>query len=326
MRRRKRWLPVPAVVFIALALSTLQGKFWGGGIMAAEIGRSVDQTADKREVIVETEILPEEEEGYVPKGEYVDQYGKQYWLKEWRLETCVIQERLEMVERTVVYEEVEWEDQIPKKAVIDLRDNAGGRRVQKEYPVLRMSKKGEQWMSDFYFTAVFHSYDADYYWLGEKKIPFNSSKPELEGSSRELLAEIGADPERYRILDFVWQGESYFDESGNLCRNALVTGEKKVSEYHVTYGGEALFPETEGIKCVAVYRGFDSVTDGWGLAEEGNMDLEDSSLSETVKKGKWLIIRNTVVVTMSVLLVGTFLALLIMGGVKKFRKRKGVLE
>lgn len=326
MRRRKWWLPVPAVVFIALALSAVQGEIWGDGIMAAEAGRSMDQTADKREVIVETEILREEGEGYVPPGEYMDQYGKQYWLKEWRLETYVIPERLEMVERTVIYEEVEWEDQIPKKAVVDLRDNAGGRRVRKEYPVLRMSKKGERWMSDFHFTAVFHSYDADYYWLGEKKIPFNSSKPELEESSRELLAEIGADPERYRILDFVWQGEPYSDESGNLCRNALVTGEKKVSEYHVTYGGEALFPETEGIKCVAVYRGFDSVTDGWGLAEEGDMDLEDTSLSEKVKKGKWLIIRNTVVVTMSVLLVGTFLALLIMGGVKKFRKRKGVLE
>lgn len=326
MRRRKRWLPVPAVVFIALALSFVQGEFWGGGIMAAEAGESMGQTADKRELIVETEILPEEGEGYVPPGEYVDQYGKQYWLKAWRLETYVIPERLEVVERTVIYEEVEWEDQIPKKAVVDLRDNAGSRQIQKEYPVLRMSKKGERWLSDFHFTAVFHSYGADYYWLGEKKIPFNNSKPELEESSRELLAEIGADPERYRILDFIWQGEPYSDESRNLCRNALVTGEKKVSEYHVTYGGEALFPETEGIKCVAVYRGFDSVTDGWGLAEEGDMDLEDSSLSETVKKGKWLIIRNTVVVTMSVLLVGAFFALLIMGVVKKFRKRKGVLE
>ncbi|MFT4104995.1 MAG: hypothetical protein QM657_04465 [Lacrimispora sp.] len=324
MRQRKRKLPVFAVVFIALIFSAGQGMYWGDGIMAAEAERSVDGAGDKREVVVETEIPPDEREGYVPPGEYVDQEGKQYWLKEWRLESYMIPERLEMVERTVVYEEVEWEDQIPRKAVIDLRDDAGGRQVREEYPILRISQKGERWIADFRFTAVFHSYDADYYWLGEKKIPFNGSKPELKDCSRELLAEIGADPERYRILDFVWQGEPYSDERGVICRDALVTGEKKVSEYHVIYGGEALFRETEGIKCVAVYRGFDSVTDGWGVAEEDNMEPGDFSLGDKEKKGKWLIIRDSVVVTISVLLIVTLLALLISGGVKMFRKKKGV--
>ncbi len=323
MRQGKPWLSMPAVLFAALVFSAVQGVFGDHEIMAAEAGRSVKQTADKREMIVETEILPEEWEKYVPPGEYKDQYGKRYRLKEWRTEPYEIPERLEKVERTVVYDEVEWEDQIPEKAVIDLHDDAGDRRVRNEYPILRMSRKGERWLPDFHFTAVFHSYDSDYYRLGEKKIPFNSSKPELGECGRELLTEIGADPERYQILDFAWQGEPYYDERGNFCRDALVTGKKKVDEYHVTYGGEALFYKTEGIKSIAVYRGFDSVTDGWEIAKEESMEFEDSSPAEKKKEGRWLIIRNDVVITISILLIGALAALIIAGG-KKYGKRKGV--
>ncbi|WP_077609910.1 hypothetical protein [Clostridium sp. Marseille-P2415] len=313
-------------LLLIVIFAALQGILYGEGRVAAEERKGTDPVIvtgkEEGEVIIESEIPFEERRGYAPAGEYVNQAGKQHWLKDWHLEPCRIPERRESVESTAIYEGVEWEGQIPKQAAVTLRDKMTGRQLQKDYPILRMEAVKERWLSDFTFTAVFHSYGADYYQLGTKKIPFNSHKPELKDCGQELLEEIGAEPEKYRVLDAVWQGDPYFDENGNFCRDAAVTGEKKVADYYVTYGGEMVFPEADGVRCVAVYRGFDSVTDGWDPAEERPVELKNFSAGTEEKKGKWLVIRKSVVVTLSVLFAGGVIVLFITLVRRACRKKK----
>lgn len=310
---------------LALFFAILQGAVMADMVMAAEERREPENIVvtgeGKGEVITETEVLFEEREGYVPKGEYMDQEGKQYWLKEWHLEPYKIPARRENAERTVLYEEVEWEEQIPKQATVTSTDKVTGQRLQKDCPVLQKRFERERWIPDFKFTAVFHSYDADYYQLGTKKVPYNSHKPELEDCEPELLAEIGVKPENYRILHAAWKGDSYFDENGILCREAEITGEKKVADHYVTYGGEMVFPEAFGVKSIAVYRGFDSVTDDWDPAEERSVRLEDFHAGGERKKEVWRVIRKSIVITLSIMLAGGVIFLLIFLVRKIFRKK-----
>lgn len=296
-------------------------------VLAATDGEELTQVVltgeQESEVIIESEILFEEREGYTPEREYADQSGKRYWLKAWNLEPYRMPERRKVEERTVCYENVEWVEQLPEQASVFARDKITGQQLQKECPILHIKFEKERWVPDFTFTAVFHSYDADYYQLGGKKIPYNSLKPELDGLEPELLAEIGVNPENYRILHTEWKGDSYFDENGNLCRNAEITGEKKVSDCYVTYGGEIVFPEGEGIRCVAVYRGFDSATDGWEPA--GEQPAGEPFAEGKKKGGIWKVVWKGIVITLSLVLVAGVIFLVIFLVRKVFRGKRKLL-
>lgn len=311
------------VLLFAILFTAFYGILMGNAALAATGGEELMKVAltgeQESEVILESEILFEEREGYTPEREYVDQSGKQYWLKEWNLEPYRVPERRKMEERTVRYENVEWVEQLPKQAAVFARDKITGQQFQKECPILRIKFEKERWVSDFAFTAVFHSYDADYYQLGEKKIPYNSLKPELDGCEAELLTEIGVKPENYRILHAGWKRDSYFDENGDLCRDAEITGEKKVSDCYVTYGGEIVFPEAEGIRCVAVYRGFNSVTDGWEAA--GEQPVGELFAENEKKGGIWKVVWKGVVITLSLVLVAGVIFLVIFLMRRAFRSR-----
>ncbi|MEY8354702.1 hypothetical protein AALB39_15275 [Lachnospiraceae bacterium 54-53] len=315
------------VLLFAVFFTFLQNAATGNMVLAEVKGERPEHVEisgkGESEVIRESEILFEEREGYLPEGEYMDQEGRQYWLKEWHLEPYKIPMRREKAERMVFYEEVEWGEQIPGQAAVTVKDKATGQQFCSEYPVLKKRTERERWIPDFKFTAVFHSYDADCFRLGTKRVPYNSLKPELEGCEQELLAEIGVKPEHYRILHAVWKGGPYFDENGELCRDAEVTGERKVADYYVTYGGEMTLPEAAGVKCIAVYRGFDAVTDGWIQAEERSVELTDFHSRQNRKKELWLVSRKSIIITLSIVLVAGVIFLWVLLVRKAFCKKGG---
>ncbi len=310
----KKVLVLFSTIFIVLQAYFSVNKVWASNSF------DMAQEQQENEVTIKTSILAEEKERYVPNEKYTDQNGKEYWLKVWSIEPYQISEHREWAERTIHYEAVEWEGQIPKQVPVTIRDKVTGQRLKKNYPVFQSERREERWIPGFSFTAVFHSYDADYYQLGEKKIPFNSSKPELKDCSQQLLKEIGAESENYRITDAVWKGDPYSDETGSICRDALVSGEKKVSDYYVTYGGDAVFPKSQGYQCVAVYKGYHLVTDGWKKAQEQQMNLENSNGNGGEKKGSWIIFQKSVVVTLSLLFVAGIIGMLVIL-IRRFRKK-----
>lgn len=297
------------LVLFFTVLIILQTNIFLDEVRASEIF-DVSKEQQKEEVTIKTPVLADEMEGYLPNEKYTDQNGREYWLKAWEFEPYQISEHSEWAERTIHYEKVEWDGQIPKQVPVIINDRLTGEKLKKEYPIIQIDQKEERWVPGFSFTAVFHSYGSDYYQIGEKKIPFNSRKPELKECSQELLEEIEVEPENYRITDAVWKGDSYLNETGNICRDALVTGEKKVFDYYVTYGGEVVFPKSQGYQCVAVYKGYGSVTDGWMQAHDQQMDLYHSNDNGGENGGSWIIFQRSVVVTLSLLFIGGVIGVL----------------
>lgn len=285
---------------LVVIVFVFQGESCEERIWAAEYPE-IKVDTQKSEVIIRSQIAIDEKDNYRPDESYTDQDGKEFWLKEWHIEPLYLPERKEWATQTVNYKEVEWAAQIPEEIPITLKDKVTGQTVKQNIPIYQIEPGNELWVPGFSFTAVFHSYDADYYQLAGKKIPFDNRKPQIENCYTELLNEIQVDPEKYRITDAAWEGDPYVGDGGIICRNALVTGEKKVSNYYVTYGGEAVLPSFQGDQCVAVYRGFNSVTDGWDQAGEHLVYSGDST--ENHKKGSWVIFRRSVVVTFSILLI-----------------------
>lgn len=308
---------------LAVIVCVFQGESYEKHIWAAEYPE-IKMDTQKSEVIIRSQIAIDENDNYIPDESYTDQDGKEFWLKEWHIEPLYLPERKEWAVQTLDYKEVEWAAQIPEYTPITIKDKVTGQTVKRDIPIYQMEPGNEQWVPGFSFTAVFHSYDADYYQLGGKKIPFDNQKPQIKDCYTELLNEIQVDPEKYRITDAAWEGDPYIGDGGVICRNALVTGEKKVSDYHVTYGGEAILPSFQGNQCVAVYRGFNSVTDGWDQAGEHLVNSGDFTGND--KKGSWVIFRRSVVVTFSILLIiGLIvLAISLKRRLKHIKKRKEI--
>lgn len=290
------------MVLFVVIFTVFTGGMWESCAWALENSQLKKET-HPREVVIKTEISADEKEMYLPETNYVDQYGNQFRLKRWNFEPYPIEKRIEHVKETVLYEKVEGLEQIPKRLSITTKDERTGQNIEADYPILTVQLNKEQWTSDFSFLAMFHSYDADYYQLGDKVISSNHEKPEFEGCETELLKEIGVTPDRYEITDAVWNGPPYMDKRGVICRKAVVTGRKKVGDYRVTYGGNAVFPKKQGYLCVSFYEGFDSATDGWKEVQEQDREMFRLGEESEREKGKWLIFSKTVVVTLSLLVV-----------------------
>ena len=125
-----------------------------------------------------------------------------------------------------------------------------------------------------------------------------------------LLREIGVSPEDYQILDFEWDGEAYADDTGELCRNGVASGKKRMRDYRVLYAGMAQFPEYRLWRTVAVYEKEVSETDSQEI--KGEPEPEVVEIRETkpaaaameVPFTLWERIRRTLLVTVA---IGAFL-------------------
>lgn len=109
------------------------------------------------------------------------------------------------------------------------------------------------WRADVSIPITFSLYDADYYALGDKLIPFNDDKPMLQGYENDLLNELNLDTSLYRITDVNWVGEPY--TAGEVTyRDAVATGERYCANYIATYEDTVSLPDASGYKGVAVYK------------------------------------------------------------------------
>lgn len=148
------------------------------------------------------------------------------------------------VEKIVTYRQVEGAASVPESLeVMVWRDGAA-------YPVdCKAAEKTvtkEYWTDDFIFPVTFHSYDSQYFQIGEKLVPYNAERPGLENCGPELLALMGLSPEEYEVASVVWGGAAYRNEAGVLCRDARGAGKRLVRDYEVRYVGSLALPEETG--------------------------------------------------------------------------------
>ncbi len=147
---------------------------------------------------------------------------------------------IRQVQKDVIYEKVEGGASLPE--TLDIRVEEDGVTVTAVCSIQERTVLREWWEEGFSFPVTFHSYDAAYYSLRDILIPYNEERPELEGYEKRLLELIGVPLEEYRISSVQWDGEAYQGEDGELCRDAVGTGEKLLRDYRVRYAGMAKLP------------------------------------------------------------------------------------
>lgn len=284
-------------ILLALLVLTLQSCTYGDKAFAAQPSELLTVTS---------EVMFGEPGDYAPE-EFYEEGGVKYRLKSWEMEPITVGPRQREVSQQVIYQEVENAETIPEYCSITAQDETTGQQITEKYPMLDMKKQREEWQDGFSFPIVFHSYGADSYQLGNRKVPLDVEKPALDGCEDELLEEIHVPKEQYRIREITWDGPPYYDENGILCRNALAQGSKMVASYLVTYGGSVTFPEAEGVRCRAVYQLPETVgqpADDMEIVPETEQFPEASEASSS-----WLITKQAVVITISLLLVIVLLLL-----------------
>lgn len=141
--------------------------------------------------------------------------------------------------RTVTLEDA---DTIPELAEAELYDASAGETGEGTYRITGIEPCGEHWSEEFSFPILITDYDADEFVLGEVRI---DSTGNLIDYSEDFLKLLGLSKESYRILDIEWDGDRY-EEGGHMMRRAMASGQKLMTDYRVTYGGDVTWPERDG--------------------------------------------------------------------------------
>lgn len=225
-----------------------------------------------------------------------------------------VPEKKVTVERDVVYEAVEGMAGIPERMSFTVEDE--GRTADAECQVKRKVVIQEWWSDDFSFPVTFHVCEAGYFQLEDVMIPYDEEVPQLAGHEELLLELIGASADQYRIHDVIWDGEIYRGENGELCRNAIATGEKLLRDYRVHYEGTALFPEMERLAETATVSEAAMISEGFDGNEPQNLGESDA---EELREEFWKQVIRTVTLTLSLVLLIVILIMIILAKRRKMK-------
>lgn len=163
-----------------------------------------------------------------------------------RTERTLVTGEMEAMASEILYEGIAYDDAIPEKASVSVKDEREGRSGERFFAELSLDSveySNERWTDDFEFTATFHLYGSETYLLGGLEIPYDSDRPRFEGAEAELLSLIGQNEENCRIEGYQWSNGVYEDVEGNVCRDALVFGERKIVDCKAVYGGDVRTPD-----------------------------------------------------------------------------------
>lgn len=210
-----------------------------------------DTESGEETVTVCSELYPRKEDCPEPVESYQTESGEKYMRMSWETERVSVSGQSIPVIREGIYEQAEGITQLPESMNVEVE-----RENQKTEVSCLLEDRAvikEEWQDGFSFPVTYHKYGAEFYWLGEHLIEGGGDKPRLEGYENLLLEEIGVTPEFYRIVDIRWEGEPYEDETGELCRNAVASGQKLLRDYRLVYKGTASFPSYEAWRVTAVY-------------------------------------------------------------------------
>lgn len=149
-------------------------------------------------------------------------------------------ETVREIEQEVWYEDVEGAEAIPDELAVTVSENGQEQVVLCDLQQLEVQT--EEWQDGFLLPVTFHAYDADWYQVGERLVPRDDALS-FEEYEEYLLAEAGLSAQEYRIDELAWDGESYLDEAGEECRDAIASGWKLVRDYRALYGGNTVWME-----------------------------------------------------------------------------------
>ncbi len=287
--------------------------------------RPANQNADRQESLAEiqnqisqktirqtTFMTAQEREAFVkPPEYYTDEAGGRYRLADWNVECIPGGTTSRDAEKEMVYRSVEGAQVIPWQITVEEEQDDEAARG-----MLEMTEKTvleETWSDDFSVPVTFHAYGAEQYELGEITIEAGEQFPPAGEYRQELLRILGLKDSDYLVEDMRWNGEPYTDESGEICRDALAVGKKRVADYRVVYAGRISQPVPDSYRLNTVYRLDPPTVDPTvSVVRETTAEPEIPQEKNTGEK-IWYWIRSGVVVTIAAglfaILLGTIILL-----------------
>lgn len=263
------------------------------------------------EIRMTRKLTAREMEGFEkPREDYWDQNGISYQLSSWDLKTIPCHRETCRLEKEIIYAGVEGAEGLPES--IEAQEEVSGHSASGSLNLRRMKVLKEEWQNGFCAPVVFEVYGAQEYHAGSLII---QGEEILEGSLREgeqLLAIMGLSPKAYQIQSVEWMGESYEDENGRICRQALASGQKLLRDYQVVYEGEVQWQEPESYELEMIYRRTEPM-----LAQKEAVVLEESQKELTFaegleKEGLWYWVRSGFAITVGIGLLGIAIGLILL--------------
>lgn len=286
---------------------------------AADNGEKWMARKENSRITVWSEDFLERESCPVPENVYVTEEGEEYGLDSWEAKQILMPAKRIPVEREVSTEAVEGSVRLPESVTAEARDR--GRAMEVSCHLKEKTVTEEQWQEGFWFPVTFHKYDAGFYWLGEHLIEGKEEKPLPDGCEGLLLEEIGVSPEDYEITAVRWDGDPYMDEGGELCRNGIASGRKRLRDYRLVYEGIAEFPEYYVWRTEAIYElaGFEEETETKEQEREKEpviVEIDETQPAEAAWQEPltvWERIKRTLLVTIAIGALLFFGGLVVLG-------------
>ena len=246
-----------------------------------------------------------------PPASYETGDGAVYELHDWRVECITGGLARHDIEREMTYQSVEAVQPIPGQLAV--REELSGEQAEGTLNIAKKERVNERWTDDFRVPVTFHSYGAEQYQLGNILLTAGEQLPPPQDYQAELFAVLGLSDSDYRVTEMHWDGEPYADAGGELCRNALAVGEKRVADYRVLYAGLVSWPVPDTYELKTVYKLQRQVSPHAG---NGDMSGETSDAEGEGDGGgktvRWYWVHEWVEVTVTAGLIGILLGTLIL--------------
>lgn len=272
-----------------------------------------------------------------PPEIYQDENGKEYSLDHWEVVTVPGRLQQKHLERQVVYTGVEGAEKLPESIAVEeelpesiaaeeglagsiaaeeklaesitMEEEAPGMPARGNLNMEQSRILKEEWQDGFALPVTFHSYGADEYHAGSLVIQGGDILGSSVAMGGELLKTIGLSPLEYRVLSMEWEGEPYEDQDGQLCRQALVSGQKLVRDYEITYEGDVSWTEPDTYELVMTYKPLIPVQEPM---EARDTEKPARSAVPAEEGALWYWVRSGFVITVGAGLVGIAAGLLVL--------------
>ncbi len=275
-------------------------------------------------------LEPEEAEGFTePPEEYADENGAVYDLADWNLDWVPGSQVSQEISRQVVYRAVEAAQSVPR--AIPVREaQTGGVQTSGSNPSNPQANSiqisgtlnatetqilGDTWSDDFHVPMIFHSYGAQVYELGSISMSAEDGFPPPEEYQDELLRILELPRDGYEINQLSWNGEPYTGPDGELCREAVASGRKRLVDYQVTYEGRVSWQLPDTCQLETVYRLRPSVVETDRIAPTEAPTAAETPVPEPERPGApglWYWVRSGFVITVAAGLAGIAVGILIL--------------
>lgn len=171
------------------------------------------------------------------------------------MEKVTDDKRTKTISKKVTYENVPLDYEIPKTYTVQHFDEETNSSITAELKLKSTDKSASFWIHANNLNGTVTGYDGLYYNLQNSNvfIPKNDEKPNYSGFEDAILKSLNLNPDNYKIIGSSWNGETYFDSNGELCRSCIYEAQSLACNISAEYESEIKLPDTESYTALLTY-------------------------------------------------------------------------